>query len=36
MEWKDCIKCNVKFPRPALTKELVCMYCEPPHPIGSE
>ena len=28
--WEHCIRCEVKFPTPSLTKEKVCLYCEPP------
>ncbi len=30
MEVANCSKCKVRYPRPSLTKDLVCVMCEPP------
>ncbi len=30
MELAKCSKCDVIYPRPSLTKDLVCIMCEPP------
>ncbi len=30
METERCSKCDTIYPRPALTKDLVCVMCEPP------
>ena len=30
MEMVKCSKCDVIYPRPSLTKDLVCVMCEPP------
>ena len=31
IEWVRCVKCSTAYPKPALTKELVCWFCEPPY-----
>ena len=30
MELAKCSKCDTIYPRPSLTKDLVCVMCEPP------
>lgn len=34
MEWIRCVECSTPYPKPALTKELVCYHCEPPYKKG--
>ena len=28
IEWRECRICFVKYPRPALSKEMICWNCE--------
>ena len=32
--WESCVKCGVKWPTPSLTKQKICLVCQPPKPLN--
>ena len=36
MRWEKCEICKVEYPRPALTKDMICYHCSPPYIVRSD